>query len=189
MERLRPLPTPAELAAMYAEPHNHRAYGHGHHLRVEQSKVFTQWLAGWQPISSAADLSCGNGEVLKDLFDGHRDLQPHYGDIAPGWGYEGPIEETIYQIPDVDLFICCETLEHLDHPEAVLGRIRAKAHFLLLSTPIENWNDANAEHLWAWSREDVEGMLVSAGWHVTAFASVDSRPLLEPYLYGLWVCS
>jgi hypothetical protein len=59
----------------------------------------------------------------------------------------------------------------------------------VLSTPLECWEDSNAEHLWAWDQHGVELMLLQADWAVRAFTSVDSREYGEPYLYGIWVAS
>jgi len=60
--RLRPDPTPDELAAMYAEPHDHRRWGAGHDIRVRQTIALGQWLAIECSAKSLADLSCGNYE-------------------------------------------------------------------------------------------------------------------------------
>ena len=182
MRRLRNLP---DMQATYAVPHDHRLYGHGHHLRVEQTKAVARWLAEWKGCVSAADLSCGNGEVLTDL--GRVGVtQRHYGDFAPGYDYHGPIEQTIEEIPNVDLFICCETLEHLDKPLHTLSRIRDKARYMILSTPVENWKDANGEHLWAWSQRGVEHLTSSTGWGILHFTLSDTRPLDGIYTYGIW---
>lgn len=181
MRRLRNLP---DMQATYTEPHDHRLYGHGHHLRVEQTKAVARWLAEWKGCVSAADLSCGNGEVLTDL--GRAGVtQRHYGDFAPGYDYHGPIEQTIEEIPNVDLFICCETLEHLDDPQAVLKKIRSKARLLVLSTPIENWNDPSAEHCWSWDRAGVDDLLNQTGWGVLHF-SLSDTVMENYYRYGIW---
>jgi hypothetical protein len=69
----------------------------------------------------------------------------------------------------------------------VLLAIRAKCRSLVLSTPIENWDDTNAEHLWAWDQDGVEAMLAAARFRVVRFEAVDTRVYGEPYCYGIWL--
>lgn len=195
IRRLRPAPTTEQLAAMYPVPHDHRLYGRGHHERVEATIALAKTSID-EPFlpRSIGDLSCGNGEIARRLARPGDEL--YLGDLAmlpaeldAAGTYCGPIEETLSSIPWVDTFVCSETLEHLDDPLAVLGRIRAKASALVLSTPLECWEDTNNEHLWAWDREGVETSMRASGWTPEAFTSVDSREYGEPYLYGIWVAS
>lgn len=179
-QRLRPAYADDELRGLYRTPHDHRRW-HDHHLRVDVSIAVARWLAG-DGVAAAADLSCGNGAILTAIPAAMK----HYGDFAPGYQHQGPIEETIGQIPDVDLFVCSETLEHLDDPDVVLGRIRERSRMLVLSTPVDAWNDSNPEHYWAWSREDVEEMLTAAGWQMHVYATADFRPMGLPYCFGIW---
>lgn len=184
--RLRSEYTPEELANLYPRPHNHTLYGRGHDLRVRVMVKIARDLAKHIELTRVADLSAGNAMVA---FAVGAPLT-YLGDIAPGYEYQGPIEETIHLIPSVDLFISGETLEHVDDPPAMLAAIRDKTSWLLLSTPTENWDDSNREHLWAWSERDVTGMLTEAGFDVKhdACETVDSRQWGEPYRYGIWLC-
>lgn len=196
VERLRPLPSPEALAAMYPVPHDHRLYGRGHGERVEATIAL-----GIEHIDEfhrvfVADLSCGNGEIARRIWGSENwSGELHLGDLAvlpaelPGTKYHGPIEETIHLLPTVDTFVLSETIEHLDDPGAVLALARSKSARLLLSTPLECWDDGNTEHLYAWDREGVEDLLKRTGWQPVAFTSVDSREYGEPYLYGIWVAS
>lgn len=185
--RLRELPTLEEMLKLYQKPHDHRLYGHGHHLRVEQSIIFARWVWDWKNLTSVADLSCGNGAIAMSLNANSENL--HLGDYADGYNYSGPIEETIDQIPSVDLYICSETIEHLDRPKDVLSKIREHSKWLFLSTPVDNWEDTNDEHLWAWSRSDVESLLSEASFTPRIFGMLDSTVIGEAYNYGMWVCS
>jgi hypothetical protein len=181
-QRIRPAHTPEELARIYATPHDHRRW-RDHHLRVAMTIEVARWLAEDNAVRSAADLSCGNGAILSALPAASR----HFGDFAPGYDLTGPIEDTIEQIPDVDLYVCSETLEHLDDPDKVLKAIRAKTRTLVLSTPVDAWDDTNPEHYWAWSRADVEEMLAAAGFEPVVYSALDFRAL-GPYYYqfGIW---
>jgi 2-polyprenyl-3-methyl-5-hydroxy-6-metoxy-1,4-benzoquinol methylase len=89
----------------------------------------------------------------------------------------------------VQLYICCETLEHLDDPETVLKAIRSKTQNLVLSTPVDAWRDiTNPEHYWAWDRAAVEEMLRSAGFTVAVYNALDLRPAGGEYCFGIWWC-
>jgi hypothetical protein len=179
--RLRDLP---DLDELYPTPHDHTLYGLGHHARIEMSKLMLKTFVPKGRV--VADLSCGNGALARHIGWPNTIL----GDYAPGYTYQGRLEDTIEQLATmVDLYICSETLEHLDEPWQVLGRIREWAGWLFVSTPLECWDDSNAEHVWAWDREGIEEMFATSGWEPQAFATLDSRTWGEPYLYGMWVCS
>ena len=181
-QRLRPAWTEDELSKIYVEPHDHKRFP-DHRVRVEVTIQLGRWFAQ-NGAGSAADLSCGNGYILKNL-PAERKI---YGDYAPGYPITGPIEQTINRIPRVGLYVCCETLEHLDDPDAVLRAIRGKAKGLLLSTPVDNFGDDNSEHYWAWSQNDVEDMLRGAGFKPLIYNLLDLRPIGCMYAYGIWCC-
>lgn len=167
-----------ELARMYAKPHDHRGWG-DHILRVDATIKAGLELVG-DGVSTAADLSCGSGAIL----DAMPAAVKFYGDLAPGYEFTGPLDDTIQQIPDVDLFISTETIEHLPNPDATLKAIGAKARMLLLSTPIDAWDDGNLEHYWAWDRAAVEAMLTAAGFRVLTY-----RYIWPSYKFGIWTCA
>jgi len=138
-----------------------------------------RWFA---PTRTVADLSCGDGAVAAAL-DAHR---TYLGDLAPGWDICGPIEETVDRIPKVDLFVCTETVEHLDDPDGVLARIREKTFGLVLSTPVAEFTDGNPEHYWGWDADDVEDMLQTAGFTPEIVTLLSVRPL--GVTYQIWGC-
>jgi len=180
--RLRPAHSPQALADIYRVPHQHAGWI-DHRMRVSFSAMLAKAIL--KDVETGADLSCGDGALL-----GAIPLQTRiFGDFAPGWPITGPVEATIEQIPDVDLFVCAETLEHLDDPDLVLKKIRAKTSRLLLSTPIEAWEDSNPEHYWAWDRAEVDGMLAEAGFTVSVFLALDLRPAQGDYCFGIWACT
>jgi hypothetical protein len=184
--RLREAHSAERLAELYAVAHDHRRWP-DHEVRVAATiALMTGIHAGL-----VADLSCGNGTIAMALGNEHAVI---LGDVAVmlvevGGGWCGPIEETIGSIPLVDTFVLSETLEHLDDPGVVLAKIRAKARRLLLTTPIDNWDDPNEEHYWAWDREGVEDLAMRARWRsIERFAALDCRQM-GGYLTGMWVLS
>ena len=179
--RLRPAYTPAELAALYTTPHDHTRW-EDHKIRVAVTIEACRWFVRRGDVASAADLSCGDAAIINAL-----DIEyPFLGDYAPGCDLTGPIEDTIDQIPPVDLFVCSETLEHLDDPDSVLKQIRAKTRYLVLSTPVDAGQDTNPEHYWSWDRVGVEEMLTAAGFAVDVYTAVDLRPGGYYYQFGIW---
>lgn len=181
-KRLRPMPTDAELARLYAIPHDHRRW-EDHMFRVDVTSALAGLLM--KPGGIVADLSCGNAVIAERLAITHG-ARTILGDYAPGYEHVGPIEQTIEQIDHVDLFICSETIEHLDDPDTVLKKIREKTDRLVLSTPDGEDNDHNPEHVWGWDSEAVATMLRDAGFQPGVHTTVD--PLAGLYTYQIWGC-
>lgn len=179
--RLRPKYSDEELAKIYATPHAHARW-QDHRQRVRSTIA----VAGFfEDVKSVADLSAGDAAIINSL-----DIPTKYiGDFAPRYEFHGAIEKTIDEIPNVDLFILSETLEHLDDPDAVLAKIRTKTHYLVLSTPDGEDNPGNPEHYWGWDSQGVRQMLVNAGFSSEVFCSLkfDSPALI--YNYQIWGCS
>lgn len=182
-ERIRSAYSPEELAKIYPRPHVH--FGNqDHRLRVAVTIALAKALAG--SVDSVADLSCGDAAIASAINAPRRIL----GDLAPGYPIEGPIESTVHQIPAVDLFVCTETVEHLDDPDTVLKSVREKTRMLVLSTPVDAWDDVqNEEHYWCWDREAVEDMVCMAGFQVCTYVELDLT-YAGPYHYkfGTWGC-
>lgn len=190
--RNRPKYSEAELAELYSVSYDHTKWP-DHILRVQTTiEVGEQLLVGIDS-PSIADLSCGNAVIASALADngsGQFGLVI-LGDYTPGYEFTGPIEETIDQIPKVDLFVFSESAEHLDDPDLVLRKIRGKADKLLVSTPNCSWPDPNPEHYWSWDQEAVQGMLIDAGWspkiyEESYYIQEDGTPL--GYRYQIYGC-
>ena len=182
--RLREYPSAEELAAMYAEPHDHRIYGAGHDVRVRQTVALGCWLRDLTRATSFADLSTGNAEIPAGITQLHNMVW--LGDIAPGYRFEGPIEETIKEVPSCDMFILSETIEHIDFPEQLLLDISEVAKSLLLSTPIGEDDLGNPEHVWGWDQEAVGEMLRDTGWKPQMRVDVI---VPDSYHYQIWACT
>ena len=139
--RLRKKYTDEELSAIYDKKHEHSQWN-DHRLRVLSTIALARWIS--DEVKSVADLSAGDASVIDAL-----DVETKYiGDYVPGYEFTGALEQTLDLIPSVDLYICTETIEHLDDPDDVLRRIRAKSKMLILSTPIGELNSNNPEHYW-----------------------------------------
>jgi 2-polyprenyl-3-methyl-5-hydroxy-6-metoxy-1,4-benzoquinol methylase len=184
IKKLREFHTAKELAEIYATPHDHAIYGRGHGIRVNTTIQLAKDMAYQAKAKSVADLSCGNGAIAKALGIEKMIL----GDFAKGYEYSGPLEANLRKIDNVDLYICSESIEHVEDPSSVLNLIRKKSQTLVLSTPIDAWYDTNEEHYWAWNRSDVETLLKNAGWTPDVFIMLDTTVFGEPYIYGMWGC-
>lgn len=188
-QRLRPAYTPEELAEIYAKPHDSSRW-RDHVVRVDVTIALGRGVVV-PSVERIADLSCGNGAIAKGIGEASFGVELILGDFAPGYEHTGPIEKTIDEIEErVDVFVCSETIEHLDDPDAVLRKIRRKTRYLVLSTPVEAWGETNPEHYWAWDRAEVESMLQAAGFTtLKPYVELDMRSAWSPYCFGIWVAS
>jgi hypothetical protein len=184
IKKLRKFYTVKELQEIYAAPHDHEIYGRGHGIRVNTTIQLAKDMAYQAKATSVADLSCGNGKIAKALGVEKIIL----GDYAKGHEYSGPLEVNLRKIENVDLYVCSETIEHVEDPSSVLNLIRKKSQTLVLSTPIHAWHDTNEEHYWAWDRQGVEMLLKNAGWSLDVFVMLDTTVFGESYVYGIWGC-
>ena len=178
--RLREKYTDQELSAIYDNKHEHTQWN-DHRLRVLSTIALAKWIL--DEVKSVADLSAGDASVINAL-----DVETKYiGDYVPGYEFTGALEQTLDLIPDVDLYICTETIEHLDDPDDVLRRIRAKSKMLILSTPIGEISTNNPEHYWGWSDRDIEEMLRDAGWKPRVKQNLFFQGIYD-YDFQTWLC-
>jgi hypothetical protein len=179
--KLRDVP---DLDSTYPEPHDYRRYGAGHDIRARQTIALAEWVLADCGGSTVADLSAGQGAIAKAVCPA-----AILGDYAPGHPICGPIESTLVELGPVDLFICTETLEHLDAPDLVLEMIRGVTDRLVCSLPDLRYPglfDTNPEHVWQFDQEDGERMLHLTGWQIDACVVVE--PPDGPYKYMIWAC-
>lgn len=156
--QLRPFYSAEDLAKVYDHRYNHKNWP-DHIMRVEYTIDLCRWMRDKYGLTTAADLSCGDASIIHGIGD----LSSVFtGDYTPGFHAQGPIEETIKYIEEVDLFILSETLEHVEDPQGLLIKIREKTQALVLTTPTGEDNDNNPEHYWGWDQEAVEEMLRKA---------------------------
>jgi hypothetical protein len=186
-QRVREQWSDEQLAEIYAGPHDHRVLSPGHDVRIEATVWIGKFLYWPDRPNSVGDLSCGNGYIANEL----KARKTYLGDFASGFEFCGPISQTIHEIPEIDLFICAETLEHLWEPDEALTLIRDKADKLVASVPLVNdpSEEQNGEHYWAFDREGAEQMFIENGWTLTRlFAEVPAAPgsFYQTYRCGIW---
>ena len=185
--RLRDLPSPEQLAQLYATPHQHDRWV-DHQIRVDVTVDLASYML--RPGATVADLSCGDAAIARRLVEccsGTAVL----GDLAPGYELCGPIEETVHKLrwKQADLFVLSETVEHLDDPNQVLRWIREKTDNLILSTPDgETDPSRNPEHTWGWDSEAIEQMVTDAGFRVWSKTLLDLRPAGFEYAFAIFAC-
>ena len=135
-------------------------------------------------VNAAADLSAGDATIINSISAKRR----YIGDFAPKYEFQGSIDQTIDLIPKVDLYICSETIEHLDDPELTLRKIRAKTRYLIVTTPDGETNDSNLEHYWGWDTDGIRQLLESTGFSPIIFSRIDFVNPPSTYNYQIWGC-
>lgn len=186
--RLRAAYSPDELQRLYREPYDCFERGADHIERVMVTAGLAAGALARFGLSSAADLSAGTGAVLLNAARlSGRGVQLHQSDLVehPDLDDHGPIEQTLDRCPEVDLFVCSETLEHLDDPDAVLRRIADRSRYLILSTPDGERNTVNPEHYWGWGTDDVRAMLGASGFRSLSLLKFTPTPLY--YTFQIWL--
>ena len=178
--RLRGAYSPEQLADLYSIPHEHSTWP-DHRARVRATIALARYF---EDVRSIADLSAGDAVIINAL----KIEKKFIGDFAPAYEFVGGLEKTIHEIPFVDLFICSETIEHVDDPDAVLRLIRAKCKYLVLSTPDGEDNPGNPQHYWGWNKEDMHEMLVSAGFTPVIYTGLEFTDPGLIYDYQIWGC-
>lgn len=194
--QLRPFYTDDELTKVYDHAYDHTKWqDHIDRINwtVDQTIKFVRLFMDRR--INVADLTCGDGAVVKSLIE--KSWVAHYemGDLvyADYLTIVGKIEDTLPflvhksgVVRPWDLFICTETLEHIQDPEALLAEIRKASDHLLLTTPLdETAKHDNPEHYWSWSREDMRELLLEAGWKPHKYDQLNS----DWYNYQMWWCS
>jgi len=179
MIKLRRFYEPDALRQMYAHQYSVLKWTE-HQARVARTLDLARPLIAEQQLETLADLSWGDRSIANGLSD--LIVAKHLNDITTGV----PIDVALTSVDAVDLFICTETIEHLEAPWTTLEAIALKTKWLLLSTPLdEPAATPNWEHYWSFSANDVGSMLTQAGFdrlRCVAFTEPDWE-----YVYQVWV--
>lgn len=179
--QLRPFYTETQLRDLYTRTYDHTRWP-DHIERVAHTTAVLDRLAGEMGAEAVADLSCGDGAIVG--ASRHPWQQRILSDIA---ATGTPIEQAIVGLEPVDVFVCSETLEHVEDPDSLLAAIRSKSRALLLTTPADEADDSNPEHYWSWGIEDLLVMLTNAGWTNCA-VELFTPATVDYYTFQIWTC-
>jgi hypothetical protein len=180
VKKLRPFYESAQLAEIYAHPYDHTKWRE-HVERVRVTMEIAQRVIDTHGLRSVVDLSCGDGAVAGGLrlpFGGTIEMSDFTTNGVP-------IEQSVLKIPAVDLFLCNETVEHLEAPWTVLEHIARVTKFLVLSCPLdEDPAIGNYEHYWSFTQEDIASLLIQSGFVDTAGTELTQDGWT--YTYQIW---
>lgn len=209
MKQIRPFYTEEELETFYKKG-VYRPDGFVHNTRVWHTiGILEAMMENIVPrIRTVADLSCGDGTILGNYFVGkpyttinrvfvsdynaenaieaERRIKNVTNELVDVTSFKGKIEHILTIIPETDLLLCTETLEHLEDPKAMLRLAAGKFKYIVLSTPLDEKGDANPGHYWSWNHEDIKNILEETGWTPMIYSSlfvVDPRTGLD---FQLW---
>lgn len=131
------------------------------------------------------DLGCGDGGLLQQLKDLHGTLMTAVGfDFQPsneaGWRERGVeayrldfVKHWTTEVPDADIYVITECLEHLADPHHMVSRIRNRNAHIVASSPwTEHYNSHDECHAWAWDQAGYRALLENAGFRVAAHETV-----------------
>lgn len=186
IKRLRPALPTETFNALHSTMYDHTQWDE-HIKRVAWTvdQLNTKAMR-WISTPIIADLSCGDGAVLRDVVGGDVS-EKIYGDLvwAPHINVIGSIEQTI-ETTTMDMLICSETLEHLDDPQRFMHQVRRRTRYAAFTTPLGEWDDSddgNYLHYWGWDEEGMRSMLLAADLYPLQFAVLKC----DYYTYQLWV--
>lgn len=190
-KQLRDFYSDEQLKAVYNKSYRHDQW-EDHKQRVQLTSFLAWKLAGRVKAVSGADLSAGDGTILRSLSLPQMifgDWRPCYAQPSgEDWRYADIEEESTWaDMCNVDIFICTETLEHVRDPDLLLRRIRAHSASLILSTPTDEDNSINPEHYWGWGVDDIREMLETAGFTSLDVDLFDAK-VPGGYIFQTWTC-
>lgn len=205
MMRVRLREAVGDTAAFYADRYPD-GYQHAvwpdHVERVDETVRFAvdALTPGYRSLQSVVDLSCGDGRLALALGMSLGASEVVLGDVNPesgpypGLDVIGSLPDTLVSLPSVcdtpgrvGLYVCSETLEHLDDPDAFLAQLRPLTEYLLLTTPEAETSADNPEHYWGWDSEAVGQMLDSAGFTQVVAHQVFTPLSADVYRFQMWM--
>lgn len=169
--------TPAEYRANYAVRYDHTRWA-DHRDRVAHTLSIAREVVERNHYRRAGDLSAGDRAIVTGL--GLTDC------VASDWTDGTDIMDMITRIEPVDIYICTETIEHLEAPWTLLERIAEKTKCLILSTPMDEGQAVgNWEHYWSFTVEDVFTLLHQSGFPRMTVDIIHPNGG-GPYIHQIW---
>ena len=172
IERVRPTPEGAELAAMYAV-HNDARHWLEHRLRIELT--LDLGIARFPFRDLVVDPAAGTGDLARRLATG----EAFTGDRPPHQS-TGPASPPTRSSPTCSSATSSPTSlssarfsSSSTTPPASSPRPRDVSRGLIVSTPLDEPAGVNPEHVWRWDRAGILELLAAAGWHPTGYVELD----------------
>jgi SAM-dependent methyltransferase len=149
----------------------------GHEERTVMTEAMIREVVGSHvSIGSLVDLGCGDGDLLRRLeYLGIRTFGITAGvanvEQARLHGLDVTLGDILGPLPDADLTVMTEVLEHLVDPHGMLARINSP--YLVVSSPSAETDEWHYEHhAWAWDMDGYFELVAGAGWRVLAQGEV-----------------
>ena len=175
IERTRINPSPTELAALYQHANDADRWPE-HTVRVDVTVAVAR--ARFPDRDLIVDPAAGAGRTARELAVGRTIT----GDVAPDAPVDHPgvwADILLAQLAEdrvvADLVILGEILEHVRNPADLLVDAAHIGRGLVLSTPLEEADGVNPEHLWRWDAGGVRYLLSAAGWEPVDYVELDYR--------------
>lgn len=140
--------------------------------------------------NTVVDLGCGDGGLMQlvEAKQSPRTVIIGY-DFQPtnleGWkerhvaGLPKNFIEKWSQIPEANLYVLTEVLEHLEEPHRAVQRVADRGAALVASSPLfEHEGSIDGCHNWAWDREGYIKMIEGSGFQVVRWERVDWSQVL-----------
>jgi hypothetical protein len=174
MRKFRRFYTQDQLAEIYAHAYDSTRWPE-HVERIKQTIAYGQRLIDTHSLKTCADFSAGDRSVTGG-FHNLEQLETSDGHI---------LEDLAGMSEPVDLFVCTETIEHLEAPWTVLEAIAEKTKWLILSTPLdEDPGIGNHEHYWSFDDVDINWLLAQSGFEDRRMVLIGGEGWT--YTYQLW---
>lgn len=165
------------------EFHEHREraphleqFVHRERLMIARNAVAAAVSDVPRDVTTVIDLGCGDGGLLSLIAEipgtsavGF-DFQPSN---SAGWAERGVIAfarnfvDDWVAIPQADIYVMTEVLEHLTDPHRMVRRVRERGAQLVCSSPwTETYESHDECHAWAWDQEGYAQMLTDERFHI-----------------------
>lgn len=96
------------------------------------------------------------------------------------------VYDHVEYIPQVDVIVLTEILEHLEDPDKLVRMASKKARYLIASSPISERSNTNHEHVWGWDEDGYSEMLRNGDWTPTTVVKQYMNLSGLPYDFQIW---